>query len=195
MPQAEQQVTGVEEAQAEAQNVEVDKVKKGLKFNLIVIVATQIVLAGVGYFVVGKYFKSDPSFRQVIAEQQNAPEKAEPAKEETKKQIFPIEDIIVNPAGTAGSRYLSASIGVEMDVAEEKGGGKEGEGEAKTTPLDEKKLQLRDALINILSSKTIEQLTTPEQKEAIRKEILDTFKNILTPKQVYQIYFIDFVLQ
>jgi flagellar FliL protein len=61
--------------------------------------------------------------------------------------------------------------------------------------LDEKKPQLRDAMIGILSAKTIDQLTTPEQKEAIRKEILESFNKILEPKIVHQIYFIDFVLQ
>jgi flagellar FliL protein len=193
MPQAEQQVTGVEEAKAETKAVEADNVKKGLKLNLIIILATQIILAAGGYFVVIKYFKHDPSFSQAIEEQKKEAEKAEPAKEEAKKEIYSIEDIIVNPAGTAGSRYLSVSVGVEMDgVAEEgkKKGGGEGEGEAKgkASPLD-------DAMIGILSAKTIDQLTTPEQKEAIRKEILESFNKILEPKIVHQIYFIDFVLQ
>ena len=84
------------------------------------------------------------------------------------------------------------------ESAEAKGGeGGHGGGtaEAGVNPLDAKKPQLRDALINILSSKTIPELTTVEDKEKIRQEILTKFTEILAPQPVYQIYFVDFVLQ
>jgi len=76
------------------------------------------------------------------------------------------------------------------------GGGGHGEGGSSgITVFERKELQLRDALIQILSSKTIVQLTTPEEKESIRSEILEKFGEILAPEPVFQIYFVDFVLQ
>jgi flagellar protein FliL len=190
-------------AQSEAINVEdqkdsaAPKKGRGLKMYFIIIIALQVVLAAGGYFLVMKYMRPDPAFNQVIEEGKKAEEK--PKVEEAPKQIYNIEDVVVNPAGTGGSRYLSVSIGVEMDSPKaEEGGGKkgEGEGEAKPkSPLDEKKPQLRDALINLLSSKTIEQLTSVEQKDHLRTEIMEAFEKILAPAKVHNIFFIDYVLQ
>lgn len=182
--------------------------KKGnFKLNLIVIVVSQLILAGGGFMMVSKFIKPDPNFQQALQEQEAKPdgESGEQADgtiaESDHRQIYLLEDIIVNPAGTRGSRYLSVSVGVEMNAQASdgetgKGGGHgSSDTEATPSPLDAKRPQLRDALIGILSSKTIIQLTTPEDKEAIRNEILSTFKTILDPQPVYQIYFVDFVLQ
>jgi flagellar protein FliL len=198
MPEVEQA-----KAPSDAINVEDQKdsaaLKKGggLKMYFIIIIGLQVVLAAGGYFLVMKYMRPDPAFNQVIEEGKKA--EAEPKAAEVLKQIYNIDDVVVNPAGTGGSRYLSVSIGVEMDApkAEAGGGGHgEGEGEAKPkSPLDEKRPQLRDALIGILSAKTIDQLTTVEQKDLIRSEISSAFEKILAPAKVHNIFFIDFVLQ
>ena len=177
------------------------KKKSNIKINLIAIVVVQLLLAVSGFYVVSNFIEPDPALQKVLREQA-AQKKIEGeaegdheslVREDGPKQIFLMEDIIVNPAGTRGSRYLSVSVGVEMNAVEDEGGG-HGEG-ASEGPFGEKKLQLRDALINILSSKTIIQLTTIEEKELIKSEIIESFKAILDPHPVYQIYFVDFVLQ
>lgn len=198
MPEVEQAKAPVDTIEVEESNQKTTAKKGGgLKMYFIIMMALQVVLAAGGYFIVIKYLKPDPAFKQVIEEEKKAEEK--PVVEEVPHQIYNIEDIVVNPAGTGGSRYLSVSIGVEMDapkVEKSKGGHGEGEGEAKTkSPLDEKKPQLRDALIGLLSSKTIEQLTSIEQKDHIRTEIMDLFVKILAPAKVHNIFFIDYVLQ
>ena len=175
------------------------KKKSGLKLNLIVIVLSQLILAGGGFYMVNKFIKPDPVFDQALQNQAEG-EKADAVaenQEHANKQIYLLEDIIVNPAGTRGSRYLSVSVGVEMNApaSQEGAAGGHGGGEAALSPLDSKKPQLRDALIGILSAKTIVQLTTVEEKELIRQEILATFREILNPEPVHQIYFVDFVLQ
>jgi flagellar protein FliL len=194
----------VEQAKAPSNAINVEDQKEtaapkkggGMKMFFIIIIVLQVVLAAGGYFVVMKYMRPDPAFNQVIEEGKKAEEA--PKEVEVPKQIYNIEDVVVNPAGTGGSRYLSVSIGVEMDApkAEAGGGKKEGEGEVKAkSPLDEKRPQLRDALIGILSAKTIDQLTTVEQKDLIRSEITSSFEKILAPAKVHNIFFIDFVLQ
>lgn len=195
----------VEQAKASAEAIEVEESKDksatnkggGFKMYFIIMIALQVVLAAGGYFLVIKYLKPDPAFHQVVEEQKKAEEK--PKVEEVPHQIYNIEDIVVNPAGTGGSRYLSVSIGVDMDVpkaTEEEAKKGEGEGETKSkSPLDEKKPQLRDALISLLSSKTIDQLTSVEQKDHLRSEIMDSFSKILFPAKVHNIFFIDYVLQ
>ena len=182
------------------------KKKSKLKVNLIIIVALQLLLAGGGFFVVSNFIKRDPALQNVLVEERLKAEQEEQEEgdkpdhgEDVPRQICLLEDIIVNPAGTRGSRYLSVSIGVEMDAApsgEEASGGHSEEAQSSSgSPIDNKRLQLRDALIQILSSKTILQLTTAEEKELIRSEILESFKEILEPIAVHRIYFVDFVLQ
>jgi flagellar FliL protein len=198
MPDVEQAKAPVDTIEVEESNQKTSAQKGGsFKMYFIIMMALQVVLAAGGYFIVIKYLKPDPAFKQVVEEEKKAEEK--PAVEEVPHQIYNIEDIVVNPAGTGGSRYLSVSIGVEMDapkVEKSKGGHAESQGEAKAkSPLDEKKPQLRDALIGLLSSKTIEQLTSVEQKDHIRTEIMDSFAKILAPAKVHNIFYIDYVLQ
>ena len=188
--------------------------KSSMKLNLIVIVVSQLILAGGGFLMVSMFIKPDPAIRSMI-EQQHQQQQMEENTEHAANgnhavdlphKIYLIEDVIVNPAGTRGSRYLSVSLGVEMNSAEEHGeegddgghGGGHGAAPAATeevSPLDAKKPQLRDALINILSAKTIMELTSAEEKEKMRQEILAKFTEILEPEPVHQIYFVDFVLQ
>jgi len=191
-------------AESEKDKAKPAKKKSKLKVNLIIIVALQLLLAGGGFYVVNSFIKRDPALQNVLMEERL---KAEQEKQEgdseaghgedVPRQICLLEDIIVNPAGTRGSRYLSVSIGIEIDAVKEgeEGGGGHGAPAAPNDPLENEKLRLRDALINILSSKTIIQLTTTEEKELIRSEILESFKEILEPMAVHQIYFVDYVLQ
>jgi flagellar FliL protein len=176
--------------------------KSNLKINLILILVVQLLLAASGFYVVSNFIEPDPALQKVLIEQaENKKAAAETEsgeedliQEDGPKEIFLLEDVIVNPAGTRGSRYLSVSVGVEMNAGEGKGKGGHGSA-ASTGPFQAKAPQLRDALINILSAKTIIQLTSVEEKEQIRTEILESFKEILMPNPVYQIYFVDFVLQ
>ena len=67
--------------------------------------------------------------------------------------IHEISNIVVNPAGTGGSRFLSASFGFELESPELE------------AEFNAREVVIRDALITILASKTVAQLTDPKQKE------------------------------
>lgn len=97
--------------------------------------------------------------------------------------VFAIEDIVVNPAGTAGSRFLSASFGIEVSNAETAG------------RLEEREPLVRDALITILSSKTLAELTDAKQKEIMRLQIKKRLSLLLKTEAVTNVFYTDFVLQ
>ena len=91
--------------------------------------------------------------------------------------------MVVNPAGTEGTRFLSASIGLETYSKE-------------TFDLMEKREPLvRDALITILGSKTIDQLSDPKQKEIIRFQIKKRTEQLLHVDDLSAVYFTQFILQ
>ena len=102
--------------------------------------------------------------------------------------VYTVDDIVVNPAGTGGTRFLSASFGFEL------------ESEEQLERFESREAIIRDALIMILSSKTIDQLTDQSQKESIREEIRTRVAGIISPPDrengdLAGVYYTDFVLQ
>ncbi len=94
-----------------------------------------------------------------------------------------IEDIIVNPAGTGGRRFLSTSIGFELSTPEA------------STLFEERDAVVRDALITILSSQSIPELSDFKQRERLRKLIQLRVQKLLGTEEVAAVYFTEFVLQ
>ncbi len=113
--------------------------------------------------------------------------KAEKAKsghgEASESLVYSIKDIVVNPAGTAGSRFLSVSFGFEL-------GSKE-----LMTEFESREPIVRDVLITILSSKTLAELTDAKQKEIMRVQIRKRLSQVLETEELAGVYYTDFVLQ
>lgn len=97
--------------------------------------------------------------------------------------LHAVENIVVNPAGTGGSRYLSVSFAFEL-------GNKEAEG-----MFVDRDAIIRDALITILSSKSVSQLTDPKEKEITRLQIKRRIETLLKTEEIAGVYYTDFVLQ
>ncbi len=97
--------------------------------------------------------------------------------------ICDIEDIVINPAGTGGSRYLSASLSFELESA------------PAAALFEKREPIIRDALITILSSKTVAQLTDIKQKEIVRYQIKKRVAELLHTDELAGVYYTDFVLQ
>lgn len=97
--------------------------------------------------------------------------------------VYSIKDIVVNPAGTGGSRFLSVSFGFELESA------------SIASNFENRELMVRDALITILSSKTVAQLTDARQKEIIRIQIKKRLSKLLKTEDINGVYYTDFVLQ
>ena len=97
--------------------------------------------------------------------------------------VFAVKDIVVNPAGTGGTRFLSVSFGFELGSPE------------LAAEFEERELVVRDALITILSSKTVAQLTDAKQKEIVRYQIKKRLQQLLDTDEIEGVYYTDFVLQ
>jgi len=97
--------------------------------------------------------------------------------------IHMIEGLIVNPANTGGRRFLSASVGFELQSPEA------------NTLFNEREAVIRDALITILSSQTIPELSDFKQREKLRQLIKLRVEKLLDTKEVEAVYFTEFVLQ
>ncbi len=120
---------------------------------------------------------------------------AEPVREPG--EILEIKDLIVNPAGSGGRRYLKVAATIELAAMHDKKGkkaAKEGEGQhAGSGGLQD--AQIRDLLIRELSARTLDELTDPVTKEEMRQGILDGLAPIFGARRVTNVYFTEYVVQ
>lgn len=158
---------------------------------LAIYAAIGLVMIVAGYFVGTSFFRSSGKVtRQETAGAEKKSEEKKTEKKTDKKEesegagsVVNLDDIIVNPAGTSGTRFLSVSIGFEI-------------GSPETARLfEERQPLIRDALITILGSKTIEQLSDSKQKEITRYQIKKRVEQLLKIDDLAAVYFTDFILQ
>lgn len=91
--------------------------------------------------------------------------------------------VLVNVAGTMGTRYLVANITLVGNHADFK------------IKVEANDAQLRDAASGILAVKTISDLEKPGMRNLIRMELLSAFSDILGPNSVAEIYLTEFAVQ
>jgi len=152
-----------------------------------------LVMMAAAYFVTLKVVK--PMFAdggEKITEEQEPEEPEDEHQEESShghgekgenNDIFLVEGVIVNPAGTGGRRFLSTSIGFKMASPKA------------SALIEARQAIVRDALITILSSQSIPELSDFKQKERLRKLIKMRVEKLLETKDIDAVYFTEFVLQ
>lgn len=97
--------------------------------------------------------------------------------------MFIVKDLIVNPAGTNGTRYLLLTVGIEASTSE---GVKE---------LEKKEIQVRDALNTVLTTKGLDELASVERREDLRTEIQTKVGSLVKAGSVTNVYFSKFIIQ
>ena len=130
----------------------------------------------------------EPAASEVKEKKAEPPAKEEHGKEEGEhgagnSQFYTVENIVVNPAGTSGTRFLSCSVSFALSSQEDK---KVYEG------FD---VQIRDLLITILSSKTVDELSEVSSRNQMRRQMLAVINKLTEPTKAQAVYLTDFVLQ
>lgn len=96
---------------------------------------------------------------------------------------YDFENVVVNLAGTMGTRYLKTTFTVLSDNPEIK------------TIIDENKKQLLDVASGVLSTRTLADLEQPGAKNVVRNDLVANLNQALKSDAITQIYFSDFVVQ
>lgn len=100
-----------------------------------------------------------------------------------------LPEMIVNLAHSHGQRYLKVSCAVRLRAKEEA---------AAKERLTKRAPELRDGLITLLSSKTLEEVERPEAKEGVKLALLDLINREAFPDQLARaerLYFLEFIIQ
>lgn len=97
--------------------------------------------------------------------------------------VYPLENLVLNPAGSGGSRYLLLSITIECSDAK---------GVAMLTGRD---AELKDLILTSLSKRTVDELSDVGGREAIKTQLIDAIRERFGKGSVKQLYFPQFVIQ
>lgn len=107
----------------------------------------------------------------------------EPALGSAPSKLVNLENIIVNPAGSQGNRFLMTSVA--FGVADER----------LQKRLDESKVELRDRVTGVLESMTLNQLTAPGARDTIKSRIGGVVASMIGPRAEVKVFLPQFVLQ
>ena len=97
--------------------------------------------------------------------------------------IFPLEPFIVNIYDGQELRYLKVKVELEMTAGPVK------------AELDGKLAPIRDAVLVLLSAKTLQDVQDIQGKNALKEEILSAINKHIPPGKIAKVYFTDFVVQ
>lgn len=96
---------------------------------------------------------------------------------------YEFENVVVNLAGTMGTRYLKTAFLVT------------GTDKGLRATFEHNRPKLVDVTINVLSSLSLTDLEEAGAKNLIREKLIDSYNQTLGKKVVEQVYFSDFVVQ
>ncbi len=94
-----------------------------------------------------------------------------------------LDNLVLNPAGSGGGRYLLVSVSIRYGNLSLK------------EKFTAREAEIRDAILHILGTKPVEQLTDMAARELIKDEIKTVVDGIMGPKTVFGVFFPQFVIQ
>ncbi|MCK9473976.1 flagellar basal body-associated protein FliL [Sulfurimonas sp.] len=172
--------------------------KKSSKMLMIIIIVVLVLIVIAGAIVTVLLLSEDDksasiqqnTSQQVQQTQQSTSYRANRDSEETVSRklseigiLYPLDTFTVNLKSDAGRRYLKATISLELN------------GKELTSELDNKSPVVRDRIIRILTSKTLEEISSKKGKQKVSEQIIDTLNSMITDGSIKGIYFTEFVIQ
>jgi flagellar FliL protein len=97
--------------------------------------------------------------------------------------MFPLDTFTVNLLSDSGRRYLKVQMNLELDD------------EQVAAELESKTAVVRDVVIRMLSSKTLEEISTAKGKDKLKEQITDQLNLRLRDGNIRNVYFTEFVVQ
>lgn len=98
-------------------------------------------------------------------------------------QTLTIESFPINLADQGHRRYLRTQI--TMEYVDKR----------LASELELKGHRIKDTIINVLRSKTVNDLNTTEKSEALRQELMDEINELLNEGKIIGLYFEEFIIQ
>ena len=94
-----------------------------------------------------------------------------------------IENLVLNPAGSGGTRFLMVTATFELKDA------------AAQQIMKDHEAEVRDHILALLGKKTVEELTDIGQREGMKTEVLAAVTPLFPKGAVLKVFFPQFVIQ
>jgi flagellar protein FliL len=94
-----------------------------------------------------------------------------------------IDNLVLNPAGSGGTRFLLASVGLQTTSA------------AANDIVNKREVEARDVVLSVLGGKHVEDLAEISHREKLKVELMSALDSLFGPGIVRKIYFPQFVIQ
>jgi flagellar protein FliL len=162
------------------------------KLPLIALIAVGLAVGGgtgakfIGPMVAGMMGRESTAPKDTTAHEANAEAAAHDTAEAGKSSapsVMLLENLVLNPAGTGGSRFLLLSVGIETSGANT------------ATEFQARDSELRDIILTALGSKTVENLTDISAREGIKAELQAAIAVRFGKGAAKRLYFPQFVVQ
>ncbi|MFK7898701.1 MAG: flagellar basal body-associated protein FliL [Myxococcota bacterium] len=163
----------------------------GGKGGIVMIVVAALISLGIG--AGGAFFFASsqvpppavPSEELMEAEAtiEKAAAKQKQMTEDFKERLYGLEPFVVNVTGDGYNRFLKLRVELETSDSDLSG------------ELDARLPQVRDALIVLLSSKQLSDITDFEGKALLKEDILERVNDVLETGDVRSVLFTEFVVQ
>ncbi len=96
--------------------------------------------------------------------------------------LYPLNDIVVNPAGSNGSSLLMVSIAFDLGSTEQ------------VNEMKSKDVMVKDHIISVLSSKYLQQLSDPSYRDSLKKQIGLDIKELMPNIKLKNVYFSKYII-
>jgi flagellar protein FliL len=98
--------------------------------------------------------------------------------------LYTISDLVLNPAGSGGTRFLMMSVAFDMKDS------------ASVEVLKQRDAEIKDAVLALVGGKTVEQLAEVSSREPLKVEIQNLVLKIVKKKKlIKRVSFPQFVIQ
>ncbi len=142
-----------------------------------------VIASGVAFFAF-PYLKGGPESSQSPSGANPKAEESQQSMHERIRATLELDPFLVNLADMENARFIKATF--QLGLEEEPG-------EEAHNPIVT--AAMRDSIISLLSSKTAQEILTPEGKDQLREEVRQRV-NAISPKvRVLEVFIVDFVVQ
>jgi flagellar FliL protein len=107
----------------------------------------------------------------------------EPKGSAAEAPVHLIDNLVLNPAGSGGTRFLLASVGLQTTSA------------AAEEMIKKREVEARDVVLAVLGAKHVEELAEISSREKIKFELKTALDSLFGPGVVRRVYFPQFVIQ
>lgn len=180
---AEQDEKLLEPADGDGVGAEEKAAGKGKIFWIFLIAAALVPALGGAFLAYTKYpqiLTAATALGIGVASEDSTEVKEEPIEY---KEFLEMENLVINPMGTDGHRFLMVKLGLESDakVLED---------------VKKKEMVVRDTLLKVLGRRTVIELSDISQRNSLKEEMRHAINSVTGEVgEIDRIYFTQYVLQ